>query len=151
MRDKPKVIEGAIHNDYRGSVFFVNDFNFNEVKRFYMIQPATINSIRAWQGHKKEQKWFYVVDGSFKVVVVKIDDWENPDANTDIYEFELDASKAQVLYIPAGYANGFKILQPDSKVIIFSDFTLEQSKEDDYRFDQNKWFNWEIDEKSISR
>ena len=33
-------------------------------------------------------------------------------------------------------------MNPNSKIIIFSNFTLEQSASDDYRFDQNNWFDW---------
>ena len=142
MSNQPGIISGAVHSDQRGTISFVNDFTFAGVKRFYSIQPADLAIIRAWQGHRQENKWFYVVSGSFKVVAVKIDNWENPSAECELFEYNLQADKPAILHIPGGYANGFKATQPDSCVMIFSDFTVEQSAVDDYRYDQSKWYNW---------
>lgn len=136
------VICGAVHNDQRGSISFINDFKLDSVVRFYTIQPANTNVIRAWQAHKQEQKWFYVISGSFKVVAVKIDNWENPSSELGLSEFDLSAGKPEVLHIPGGYANGFKAMEPNSVVMVFSDFSLQQSAQDEYRFDQNNWFDW---------
>ncbi len=144
MSNNPAFIPGDTFKDTRGSISFINDFQLDGVKRFYAIQPANINIIRAWQGHREEQKWFYVVAGSFKIVVVKIDNWEVPSSDPDIHQFDLNADNSGVLHIPGGYANGFKAIEPNSKVIVFSDFTVQQSANDEYRFDQNKWFDWEL-------
>jgi dTDP-4-dehydrorhamnose 3,5-epimerase len=142
IANKPEIIAGGIFADQRGTISFINDFTLDEPKRFYTIQPADSNPVRAWQGHKKEEKWFFVVSGCFKVVTVKIDSWEAPSNECEIYEFDLKASTPAILHILVGYANGFKALQPDSRVIIFSNFTVQQSAGDDYRYDQNRWFNW---------
>jgi dTDP-4-dehydrorhamnose 3,5-epimerase len=144
IANKPGIIAGGIFTDQRGTISFVNDFTLDETKRFYTIQPADLNPVRAWQGHKKEEKWFYVVSGCFKVITVKIDNWEAPSDQCEIHEFDLRADTPAILHIPGGYANGFKALQPDSQVIIFSNFAVQQSAGDDYRYDQNRWFNWEI-------
>jgi dTDP-4-dehydrorhamnose 3,5-epimerase len=108
-----------------------------------MIDPAGTDVIRAWQGHRNERKWFYVVSGKFKVAAVEVDDWENPSADLVCYEFDLSADKPAILQIPAGYANGFKALEPNSKVMIFSDFSLSDSIGDERRFDHHKWFDWQ--------
>jgi len=142
MTKTPIFIPGKSHVDYRGTVSFVNDFHLDQVKRFYTIDHDDINIIRAWQGHKREQKWFCVVSGSFKVVAVCPDDWENPSACLSLMDFVVTARFIGVLYIPGGYANGFKALEPGSKIIVFSDFSVEQSSNDNYRFDQSLWYNW---------
>jgi len=142
MVDKPQIITGGLHSDERGKISFVNEFKLDEIKRFYSIQPSNTNVVRAWQGHAKERKWFFVIAGSFKVVAAKIDDWENPPLKPVIYEFDLNEQRPEVLYVPGGYVNGFKAVKPNSKVIVFSDQTVEQSVNDDYRFDQNDWFDW---------
>ena len=36
---------------------FVNDFNFENVKRFYQVENHRQGFIRAWHGHKKEGKY----------------------------------------------------------------------------------------------
>ncbi|WP_222535566.1 WxcM-like domain-containing protein [Pedobacter polysacchareus] len=142
MSIEPKFISGGSHIDNRGTISFVNGFNLNEAKRLYAIEHNNKAVVRAWQGHKDEQKWFYVVAGSFKVVVVKPDNWENPSKYLPTKEFLLTTVFPGVLHIPAGYANGFKALETGSKIIVFSDFTVEQSSNDNYRFDQDLWFDW---------
>ena len=142
MIEKPEYIHGKNHTDERGVISFVNDFYLDQVKRFYMIEPADIDTVRAWQGHKKEQKWFCVISGSFIIAVVRPDDWENPSSNLEVKEFVLAHNSIGVLHIPGGYANGFKALEPRSKVIVFSDFTTEQSSNDNFRFDQSLWHDW---------
>lgn len=138
----PQIIQGGTHVDERGKLVFFNQFDMARVKRFYVIEPAGTSTVRAWQGHKKEEKWFYVISGSFKVVLVQPDDWERPSNELPTEEFELTASKPQVLYIPGGYANGFKSLEPVSKMMVFSSFTVEESKGDDYRYDKGRWYDW---------
>ena len=44
--------------------------------------------------------------------------------------------------IPKGYANGLKALEPDSEVMVFSEFSLEDSLLDEIRFHSDLWFNW---------
>ena len=77
---EPQIVPGGIHSDERGSISFVNGFSFTGVKRFYSISHSTTDIIRAWQGHQVESKWFFVASGSFKIVLVKIADWGQPQA-----------------------------------------------------------------------
>ncbi|NQX40311.1 dTDP-4-dehydrorhamnose 3,5-epimerase [Pedobacter steynii] len=140
--EKPIFIPGGHHSDFRGVVSFVNDFHLDNVKRLYTIDHPNIDIVRAWQGHKVEQKWFCVVAGSFKMLVVKPDDWVNPSEELEVIEFTLSVESMGVLHIPGGYANGFKALEPNSKFIVFSNFSTEQSSDDNYRFDQNSWYDW---------
>ena len=58
-----------------------------------------------------------------------------------MFSFELNAKKPQVLYIPGGYANGFKAISENSKLMVFSNLDLETSKRDDFRFETHKWIN----------
>jgi dTDP-4-dehydrorhamnose 3,5-epimerase len=53
-------ISGNIAIDDRGSLRFINDFNFEGVKRFYQVQNHCKNFIRAWHGHIKEAKYVYL-------------------------------------------------------------------------------------------
>jgi len=139
---KPKFIEGNIFTDKRGSLSCVNGFNMDKVKRFYLIEHPNTSILRAWQGHRKEQKWFYVTAGGFKVVLLKPDNWVKPTGPNFLAEFTLDADKPGVLQIPGGYLNGFKAVRPYSKMIVFSNFTVKQSVDDDFRFDANLLFTW---------
>lgn len=136
-----KLIKGGIHEDIRGLLRFFNDFNMSLIQRFYLTEPYD-ETIRAWQGHQHEQKWFYVAEGAFKVVLVKPDDWVNPSETLPYEEFLLKPENNEILHIPAGMINGFQALEASSKLMIFSNVTLAESVNDDYRFDKNLWYNW---------
>jgi dTDP-4-dehydrorhamnose 3,5-epimerase len=138
----PTLFSGNRHLDLRGKISFINDCDLSKAKRFYVIEPAGTEVVRAWQGHKQEEKWFYVVEGSFKIVLVKPDNWQHPSLNLPVEEHKLSADKIQILHIPGGYANGFKALESKSKIMVFSSFTAEESMKDDFRFDKSLWYKW---------
>jgi dTDP-4-dehydrorhamnose 3,5-epimerase-like enzyme len=142
MQLLPKIISSGQQVDERGKLIFFNELNLQEVKRLYIIEHPDLDKVRAWQAHKKEQKWFFVIEGCFKVVIVQPDDWDEPSENLPIQEFKLEAKSNQVLYIPGNYANGFKALIPGSKMIVFSDFTVEESSNDNFRFAKTLWYKW---------
>lgn len=140
---KPRLIEGGVFSDHRGSLQFVNDFDMAVIKRMYFTTHPSTETIRAWQGHKVESRWFFCVKGTFTIKLVKIDDWENPSNSCEVFEFELKEDNPQVLYIPNGFANGFKAKTKDSKLMIMSNYGLNEIEDDHYRFDSNKWTNWD--------
>jgi dTDP-4-dehydrorhamnose 3,5-epimerase len=143
MSKEIRIIKGGIHQDSRGTIGFVNDFDLSPCVRFYRISHPEISIIRAWQGHKKESKWFHCIRGSFILNVIKIDDWEIPSKHLEVQKFELKNSESLVLFVPPGHVTGFKALEIESRLLVFSDFNTEESKLDDYRFEKNYWFNWD--------
>lgn len=138
MKKELEVINGGVAVDDRGSVRFVNDFNFDSVKRFYQVSNHKIGFIRAWHAHEKEGKFVYVTKGSALIGAVNLD-------NEKITKQVLSAQSPKVLYIPPGYANGFKSLEEDTIILFFSTSTLEDSLGDDIRFPYDKWNIWEED------
>lgn len=141
-KDKIRPINGDEYRDSRGVLISFSDFKLDPIKRVYIIENANTDVIRAWQGHKKEQKWFYVIAGSFKIVLLKPDDWLVPSAKIDYQLFNMLATENKVIHIPGGFVNGFKAEEPNSRLMIFSDYTLEESIRDDFRFDKDLWYNW---------
>ncbi len=139
---KPYLIKGGKFSDQRGAITFVNDFDMSPIKRFYLISPENTSIVRAWQGHQHESKWFHVVSGKFLIRLIQIDNWDQPSTSLLVSDFVLSADDHSVLHIPGGYVNGFQMLENNSSLMIYSDADLEASKLDDYRFDQNYWFNW---------
>lgn len=142
MSEHPSILQGDCYIDERGEIRFINDFNFNDVRRFYFIHHHSDKIVRAWQGHKQEKKYFVVVQGLFLICAVKINDWEHPDPDLSVEKFVLSVRKTQLLSIPPGYANGFRALAPDSTLLVFSDKNLSESQKDIYRFDQKLWYAW---------
>lgn len=144
---EPKLIKGDIAIDDRGEVSFVNDFDFKNVKRFYMIENHKQGFIRAWHGHKKESKYFTVVKGTVLICGVEVNDWQKPSKDLKIHRFILSEKKPSILYLPKGYANGFMSLTEDAKLMVFSTSKLEDSLNDDIRFDSHYWNPWKIKER----
>ncbi len=119
MKTGPALVQGGSHTDERGKLTFFNDVDLTAVKRFYIIEHPNTETVRAWQAHKTEQKWFHVIAGSFKMVIVQPDDWDNPSPNLATQEFILNVADNQVLHVPGNFATGFKALEPNSKMIVF--------------------------------
>ena len=136
------IIEGGKFKDFRGEIGFVNDFDMTNVKRFYTISHPDTRIVRAWQGHKIETRWFYCTEGVFDIRVVKVDNWENPCNNLNVEKYILNSETPMILKIPAGYVSGIKAILKNSKLISFSNFKLNENKNDDFRYDKDKWTNW---------
>jgi dTDP-4-dehydrorhamnose 3,5-epimerase len=145
--DVPILLEGGLGVDDRGQVAFVNGFGFEGVKRFYMVSNHRQGFIRAWHGHKREAKYVSVVQGSALVCAVKVDDWDHPSVDSPIHRHVLSAQKPSVLFIPAGFANGFMSLTEDAKLMFFSTSTVEESRNDDIRFESRHWDPWQVVER----
>ena len=143
LPQEPTLIPGGTFSDQRGSLRFVNDFFMKDVVRFYIIRHNNTEFVRAWQAHKKERKYFYVLKDKFVVAYVKLDKFDNPDMSLKPEYTVLSEQESKVLAIPEGYANGLKALEPDAEIMVFSNLAVEESKKDDYRFPAEWWFDWE--------
>lgn len=138
-RKNIKIYKGGVSVDDRGTVKFINDFDFQNIKRFYQINNFSTETVRAFHGHKKESKYVYVSRGSALICLVKIDNFENPSKKLKIRRFVLSSQNPQALHIPPGHANGTKSLQKQTSIIIYSTSSLKQSEKDDYRYPYDYW------------
>ena len=136
MKVLPQLIKGNSHADDRGVLQFNNDFNALGIKRIYTIQNRDTEFVRGWQGHKIEQRWFSAIQGSFKIFLIAIDDWNAPSTNLIQHEFILDAQKMDVLHVPSGYVSSIQSLEKSSKLLLMSDYLLGEV-DDEYRYDSN--------------
>jgi dTDP-4-dehydrorhamnose 3,5-epimerase-like enzyme len=136
MKVLPQLIKGNSHADARGVLQFNNDFNALGVKRIYSIQNRDTEFVRGWQGHKIEQRWFSAVQGSFKIVLIAIDDWVTPSTDLEQYHFNLDAQSMDILHVPQGYVSSIQALEESSKLLLLSDYLLGEIS-DEYRYDSN--------------
>lgn len=135
---KPKIIQGGVHKDDRGQLKHFNDFDLSAIKRVYIINPLK-DQFRGWQAHQREGKWFYCSKGSIKIFLVKVDHWEKPSKDLEIEIHSLTADDPKVIVVPGGYASGFLATKSESELTVYSDFGLEESKSDDFRFDGDYW------------
>ena len=117
----------------------------NEIVRFYEIMPADTQQIRGWQGHQLEKKWFYCLHGSFIINIVKVDNFENPTKELEPTQYIITDAKPQVLFVPEGHATAFKAIEENARVQVFSNFDVNTSINDDFRFPITQWeTNWNM-------
>jgi dTDP-4-dehydrorhamnose 3,5-epimerase-like enzyme len=146
-RTEPIVLPGGLAVDDRGEVGFVNGFDFAGVKRFYTVRNHRAGLVRAWHAHRREAKYVTVVSGSALIGAVSIDDWDHPSASQPVIRHVLSAAQPRVLFIPEGYANGFMSLTDDARLIFFSTSSLDESRNDDIRYDARHWDIWTVEER----
>lgn len=122
-------IKGNSFVDDRGVLRFINDFSFvnAKIKRFYQVENHERGFIRAWHGHKIEEKYVYVAKGSAIIGLIDMAD------TTIINKVVLSDKNPEILFIPSGTYNGFKTLEEGTIIFFFSTTTVEESKGDDYR------------------
>lgn len=136
-----ELFEGKIIADDRGTVRFINDFDFAGVKRFYQVENHRSGFIRSWHAHDREGKYVYVVTGAALIGVVNF-----RDENAVPEKFVLSAEIPKVLWIPPGNANGFMSLRENTRIMFYSTSTLEESMGDDIRFAHDKWDIWSLED-----
>lgn len=126
------MLDGGLAIDDRGKVVFFKDFDFKDVKRFYMVENHRVGFIRAWHGHKKEAKYVFVPKGTAIVATISMED-------EGVQKWVLSGDKPQILCVPPGHYNGFKTLTDNAMVMFFSTATLDESLSDDYREPYDRW------------
>lgn len=131
---EPKLINGNCHSDQRGTLLYNNDFDVSLIKRIYIIENESPEFIRGWQGHQIEQRWFSVVSGKFKIQLIKIDNWEKPSINLEVFTYLIDSEKLNVLHVPKGFVSSIQSLELNSKLLVMADYLLGEIK-DEYRYD----------------
>ena len=132
----PEITQGGRYIDSRGTLFYNNDFDASVIKRMYMIENENTDIVRAWQGHKVEQRWFSVMKGSFRIQLIAIDHWDNPTKDLELLTFVINSEKLDVLHIPQGYVSSIQSLEPDSKLLVLADYSLGEVK-DEFRFESD--------------
>lgn len=132
----PEITQGGRHIDSRGTLFYNNDFDASVIKRIYVIENGSTDFVRAWQGHKVEQRWFSVIKGSFRIQLIAIDHWDNPSKDLDRLTFVINSEKLDVLHVPQGYVSSIQSLETNSKLLVLADYSLGEVK-DEVRFDSD--------------
>ncbi len=130
----PKIIRGGSNTDSRGTLLYNNNFDASGIKRIYVIENKETTFVRGWQGHRIEQRWFSVLQGSFKIELIAIDNWENPSKDVERFSFIVDAAKLDVLHVPSGYVSSIQSLEEGAKLLVMADYLLGEVQ-DEYRFD----------------
>lgn len=128
------IIQGGVAKDHRGQIRFVNDFDMSLVKRFYIIKNLDTELVRGWRAHKIEQRWFYVLSGSFSVYLVKIDNWEVASPDLPVDNMIISAANFRVLHVPEGYGTAFRALESESELLVYADYGIDHAVNDDHTY-----------------
>ena len=129
----PHIIKGNRHEDGRGSLLYNNEFNSAEIKRFYIIENANPDFVRAWRGHQVEERWFSAICGSFTIQLIAIDQWELPSKKLERVTFDLQSATLDVLHIPSGYVTSIQAMERGAKLLVMANYSLGEI-EDEYHF-----------------
>ncbi len=130
---KPTLILGNCHQDKRGRLFYNNDFDMSSIKRMYVIENHSVDFVRAWQGHKIEQRWFSAIQGRFNIQLIAIENWDNPSETLPRLHYILESATLDVLQIPAGYVSSIQALEEKSKLVVMSDYHIGEIR-DEFRY-----------------
>jgi dTDP-4-dehydrorhamnose 3,5-epimerase-like enzyme len=130
----PTIMKGGSYADSRGTLFYNNDFDASAIKRIYFIENKDASFVRGWQGHRMEQRWFSVAQGSFKIELIAIDNWENPSKNLKAIVFIVKSGTLDVLHVPKGYVSSIQALEEGATLLVMADYLLG-AIQDEYRFD----------------
>jgi dTDP-4-dehydrorhamnose 3,5-epimerase-like enzyme len=128
-----KVIPGSMFVDDRGVMLFNNSLPLDGTKRSYFVYGDK-GMIRAWHGHKLETKVIQCTSGRVRVCAINMELGILDEVNS----FYLIPNGNAVL-IPKEHYNGIQFLADNSAIIVYSNTTLEESKNDDYRLDWDKF------------
>ena len=141
MEKKVEMLKGGRAVDDRGELKFIDNFDFAQagIRRFYHTENHHRGIVRAWHGHKIEEKYIYVVKGTALFGVVNMED------TTIIQKVVLSARDPKMMHIPAGNYNGFMSLEDDTVVIYYSTLGFDDAVKDDYREQWDKWNIWHVD------
>ena len=50
----------------------------------------------------------------------------------------------KILYIPSGYAHGTQNLKKNTYFLVYSNFSIDESLKDDFRYPYDYWDKWKI-------
>jgi dTDP-4-dehydrorhamnose 3,5-epimerase-like enzyme len=131
--EKIQILDLKSFIDDRGELVQLFDQDF-KIVRAYVVGNFDKNTVRGFHKNLEEWKYFYVVKGSVKFVIV-----EN---ENNIKTIILSVKKPQLLIIPPNLWNGWKALEDDSLLLGFSNRVMTNHKDerlDPYAFGKDIW------------
>jgi dTDP-4-dehydrorhamnose 3,5-epimerase len=137
--DNLRVLEVGQHIDARGILHFLNDINEFVVRRVYLVQNSEAGKSRGWHGHKYECKLFFPIEGKFRLALVQIDDFQSPNRKLIPKIYELSSTEPFAVSITGGFANNLTSITENARIMVFSNFTVHESENDDFRYPPEYW------------
>lgn len=151
MKINPGVKEPTLINiqsvsDDRGLLVpFTDDIDDSLFKRCYLVEDYGKGVIRGLHYHKQEVKIFTLASGAAKFITFRLPEEmalrnnsdeisvytaKNPDS---VKSWVLSNRHHAVLFVPAGYANGWISLEDHTVLVSLGNLRFEDAKNDDIR------------------
>lgn len=128
--------KGGLFIDNRGKLFHNNIVELTRVKRFYLIENINKEFHRGWKGHEVEKRWFVCVKGQVNIWVINNSDLEKKVNNA--VKFTLTEHSLDVLLVPENNSTLIKQETDGSRVMVFSDYLLNTSNDEQLRWPNNQ-------------
>ena len=146
--NEPTLLKIQSISDDRGLLIpFTDDIDHELFHRCYVVEDYGKGVIRGLHYHLQEVKIFTIVSGAGKFITLKIPQdvaLENDDVKIkkfakdhpdSVKSFVLSSRHHGILYIPAGYANGWISLEDHTILVSLSNLRFDKAKDDDIRID----------------
>ena len=124
------ISKGNRHEDARGIITFNNAFDASQIKRIYTIENLSTEFIRGWQGHQIESRWFAVMKGKFRIGMILFEEVNDLTPVIGVQWFELQEGFLDYLYLPPKHLSCIQALEPESKLLVLSDFALGEVQDE---------------------
>jgi len=113
-------------------LFHLPDNLFPQIKRIYIVGNFSKGIIRGFHKHEYENKYFVVIQGTARFVLVSTDENNKP---KQVDTYILSSKNPTILIVPPRVYNGWQSLEENTLLIGISDKILEDSLSDDFRLD----------------
>lgn len=141
---EPVQIKGGLSADDRGELSYNNDLDLRGIRRYYTLSNNDQRYVRCWHGHPRhEYKVFIPLIGSFIIVGWPFEMVNGQaKATGEPRRFAVSAKTPSAVIFPPGWMNGTSNLNVDNLLLVGSNLSVEESKEDDVRipFDSTLYY-----------
>ena len=145
---EPQLIAAGASTDDRGRVLFANDFDLSQCRRLYIVENFAAGH-RAGLARSPSRAQVGDGGGGSGARVLRRrstigkrrprTQWSTASRSTRITR--------RYSRFPPAYANGAMALLPETKLLYFSDASLEESLGDDIRYPARYWDPWQVAER----
>lgn len=117
-----------------------NSGNTRETFHAKRISVETRDGRHEWNGHPEEEKLFVCISGSVRILMVRLDDWENPSFDLEVLEQVISAAHHRFLKVPAGYATAIQKISKDGKALELSSISQTDFDTSGKIFPKEWWY-----------
>jgi len=130
MIEGVKLLEVPRFSDERGTVtqIFEEAKGLPRARRIYLVKNWNQSTVRAFHKNFSETKYFYVISGTVKFVLV--DDRQKSPTYQQKDTFVLTSEKPAVLIVPPEVYNGWKALTDDAVLLGIANTTMKEHRDE---------------------